>query len=79
MTVIPVFRPYVFLRCWRCDGKTDHVLIKTRHVQGKEVVEEIYECQEYGEAKIIYELVNVTHFPTEPCEINLPIDETSSN
>jgi hypothetical protein len=43
------------------------------------VVKEIYECQECGEAKIIYELVYVTHFPTEPCKINLPTDETSSN
>ena len=55
---IPIYRPYVFLRCKKCGRKTDHVLIGMANVK-KEEVEEIYECQECGETKKIYELTSV--------------------
>jgi hypothetical protein len=56
---IPIYRPYVFLRCKKCGKKTDHVLVGMSNVR-KEMVEESYECQECGETKKIYELVSVT-------------------
>ncbi len=56
---IPIYRPYVFLRCKKCDRKTDHVLIGMSSVR-KDEVEETYECQECGEIKKIYELGSVT-------------------
>jgi hypothetical protein len=56
---IPIYRPYVFLRCKKCGRKTDHVLvsIETR----KNDVEETYECQECGETKKIFELASQAH------------------
>ena len=56
---IPIFRPYVFLRCKKCNRKTDHVLVGMSNIK-KEEVEETYECQECGETKKIYELASVT-------------------
>jgi len=54
---IPIYRPYIFLRCKKCGRKTDHVLIGISSL-GKGEVEEIYECQECGEIKKIYELTS---------------------
>jgi hypothetical protein len=59
MLTIPIYRPYVFLRCRKCGRKTDHVLVGISSVR-KEEVEETYECQECGETKKIYELASVT-------------------
>jgi hypothetical protein len=59
MLTIPIYRPYVFLRCKKCGRKTDHVLVGMSSVR-KEEVEETYECQECGETKKIYELASVT-------------------
>ncbi len=59
MLTIPIYRPYVFLRCKKCGRKTEHVLVGMASVR-KEEVEEIYECQECGETKKIYELASVT-------------------
>jgi len=56
---IPIYRPYVFLRCKKCNRKTDHVLVGMSSVRKGEV-EETYECQECGETKKIYELASVT-------------------
>ena len=56
---IPIYRPYVFLRCKKCGRKTDHVLVGMSSVR-KEEVEETYECQECGETKKIYELASAT-------------------
>ena len=56
---IPIYRPYVFLRCKKCGRKTDHVLVGMSSVR-KEEVEETYECQECGETKKIYELASFT-------------------
>jgi hypothetical protein len=56
---IPIYRPYVFLRCKKCARKTDHVLVGMASVRKGEV-EETYECQECGESKKIYELASVT-------------------
>jgi len=56
---IPIYRPYVFLRCKKCGRKTDHVLVGMSSVR-KEEVEETYECQECGETKKIYELTSFT-------------------
>jgi len=58
---IPIFRPYVFLRCKKCSRKTDHVMISIAKVKKGEV-EETYECQECGEIKVIYELTSVSQF-----------------
>lgn len=58
MTVIPIYRPYVFLRCRRCGRKTDHVLINTA-TTGRGEIEETYECQQCGETKKIYELASL--------------------
>ncbi len=55
MTFIPIYRPYVFLRCRECGRKTDHVMIDNE-LNGKCEIEEIYECQQCGEIKRIYEL-----------------------
>jgi len=55
---IPIYRPYVFLRCKKCDRKTDHVLVSVVSSKKGEV-EETYECQECGETKKIYELVSM--------------------
>ena len=52
---IPIYRPYVFLRCKQCGRKTDHVLISIETPRKGEV-EETYECQECGETKKIFEL-----------------------
>lgn len=52
---IPIYRPYVFLRCKQCGRKTDHVLISIATPRKGEV-EETYECQECGETKKIFEL-----------------------
>jgi len=59
MLTIPIYRPYVFLRCKKCGRKTDHVLVGMASVR-KEEVEETYECQECGENKKIFELASVT-------------------
>ena len=59
MLTIPIYRPYVFLRCKKCNRKTDHVLVGMSSVRKGEV-EETYECQECGETKKIYELASVT-------------------
>jgi hypothetical protein len=56
---IPIFRPYVFLRCKHCNRKTDHVLTTVTNVKDGRI-EETYECQECGETKVIYELATVT-------------------
>jgi len=60
MMTIPIFRPYVFLRCKKCGKKTDHVLITVSNTARKGEVEEVFECQECGETKIIFELTSVT-------------------
>ncbi len=56
---IPIYRPYVFLRCKKCGRKTDHVLVAMSCIR-KDEVEETYECQECGEIKKIYEFAVVT-------------------
>jgi len=61
---VPIFRPYVFLRCKKCNGKTDHVLISITNVKKGEV-QEVFECQECGETKIIYELTAVTQLQNQ--------------
>jgi len=58
---IPIYRPYVFLRCKKCSKKTDHVLVSILSSRKGEV-EETYECQECGETKKIYELASVLQF-----------------
>jgi len=63
MTVIPIYRPYVFLRCGKCGKKTDHVLINTSTIR-KEAIEETYECQQCGETKKIYELASMVETPS---------------
>jgi uncharacterized Zn finger protein len=59
---IPIYRPYVFLRCKKCGRKTDHVLVSILYTSEKGEIEETYECQECGETKKIYELASVSHF-----------------
>jgi uncharacterized Zn finger protein len=56
---IPIFRPYVFLRCKKCSRKTEHVLTIAANVKNGRI-EETYECQECGETKVIYELTTVS-------------------
>lgn len=62
---IPIYRPYVFLRCRKCSRKTDHVLVNAAtHEKGE--IEEIYECQECGEMKKIYEFADLhVHRPAQ--------------
>ncbi len=60
MMTIPIFRPYVFLRCKKCGKKTDHVLVTVATTSRKGEVEEVFECQECGETKVIFELTSVT-------------------
>jgi uncharacterized Zn finger protein len=55
---IPIYRPYVFLRCKKCGRKTDHALVSMSKVRMGET-EQDYECQDCGEIKKIYELINV--------------------
>lgn len=55
---IPIYRPYVFLRCKKCGRKTDHVLVGISNVRNGEA-EENYECQDCGEIKKLYELVSM--------------------
>ncbi len=55
---IPIYRPYVFLRCRRCDRKTGHVLVSIALISQRGETEETYECQECGETKQIYELAS---------------------
>ena len=55
---IPVYRPYVFLRCKKCGRKTDHALLGMSNV-GKGETEQNYECQDCGEIKKLYELINM--------------------
>lgn len=62
---IPIFRPYVFLRCKKCNRKTDHVLVSMTNTAKKGEIEEVFECQECGETKIIYELTSVTQFQNQ--------------
>jgi len=64
IVTIPIYRPYVFLRCGKCGRKTDHVLINITSISKKGEIEETYECQECGETKKIYELATMTHFPS---------------
>jgi uncharacterized Zn finger protein len=61
---IPIFRPYVFLRCKKCGKKTDHVLISTSTIRKGEI-QETFECQECGENKMIYELTSVTQLQNQ--------------
>jgi transcription elongation factor Elf1 len=61
---VPIFRPYVFLRCKKCNSKTDHVLVSITNVKKGEV-QETFECQECGETKIIYELASVTQLQNQ--------------
>ena len=49
-------KPYVFLRCSRCEGKTIHA-IGTATVNDGEEVKEGYACQGCGETKVIYEIL----------------------
>jgi len=58
---IPIFRPYIFLRCKKCNRKTDHVLVGIDSIKKGEI-EETFECQECGETKVIYELTSVSQF-----------------
>ena len=62
---IPIFRPYVFLRCKKCNKKTDHVLVRMANTAKKGEIEEVFECQECGETKIIYELTSVTQLQNQ--------------
>jgi len=62
---IPIFRPYVFLRCKKCSKKTDHVLVSMTNTAKKGEIEEVFECQECGETKIIYELTSVTQLQNQ--------------
>lgn len=65
MTVsIPIYRPYVFLRCKRCGRKTDHVLVSISSPRKGEV-EETYECQECGETKKIFELASMSQLQNQ--------------
>lgn len=59
LLTIPIYRPYVFLRCKKCGRKTDHVLISIS-IARKDETEETYECQECGEIKKIFELAALT-------------------
>ena len=59
----PTYTPVIYLRCRKCNGRTSHVLIKTNYTPGNEAAEEIYECQECGEARKIYELACILGFP----------------
>lgn len=61
---VPIFRPYVFLRCKKCNKKTDHVLV-TISTPKKGEVQEVFECQECGETKTIYELAAVTQLQNQ--------------
>lgn len=60
---IPIYQPHVSLRCRKCGERTAHVLTKTAYILGKDVAEEIYECQECGEIRKIYELAFLLSFP----------------
>jgi len=55
---IPIYRPYVFLRCKKCGRKTEHVLIRITISSPNRGLEENYECQECGDIKKIHELVS---------------------
>jgi len=61
---IPIYRPYVFLRCKKCGRKTDHVLVSISSPKKGEV-EETYECQECGETKKIYELASMSQLQNQ--------------
>jgi len=61
---IPIYRPYVFLRCKKCIKKTDHVLISISSDKKGEI-QETYECQECGETKTIFELTSVTELQNQ--------------
>ncbi len=55
-TRIPISLPIVFLRCKKCCEKTDHVLVNmTSNIIG--YFKQVFECQECGENKTIYELI----------------------
>jgi len=72
---IPIYRPYIFLRCKKCGRKTDHVLVSIFSV-GKDELEETYECQECGETKKIYELTSATQLQNQ-VEVFESAQETS--
>jgi len=61
---IPIFRPYVFLRCKKCNKKTDHVLVSISNAKKGEV-QETFECQQCGETKTIFELTSVTQLQNQ--------------
>ena len=61
---IPIYRPYVFLRCKKCGRKTDHVLVSIEATR-KNNVEETYECQECGQTKKIFELASQTRISSQ--------------
>lgn len=64
----PIHSPYVILRCRKCGGKTDHVLLSTTDLAdfGKGEREEIYECQQCGETKKIYAFADsFAHIPLQ--------------
>ena len=56
---IPLVRPYIFLRCKKCNKKTTHVMIDIKADIKKPEKQEIFECQECGETKKIFELSSV--------------------
>lgn len=74
MTGIPICRPYVFLRCRECGEKTDHVMIDNEF-NGKREIEEIYECQQCGEVKRIYELAISLLHGSMQSEISEKVEE----
>lgn len=68
---IPIGGPIVLLRCRKCGKRTDHAMIDSE-ANKKGEIEEIYECQECGEVKRIYEFAALyVHGLRPPSVINL--------
>jgi hypothetical protein len=56
---IPIVRPYIFLRCKKCDKKTTHVMISVKtNPERRDEKHEVCECQECGKTKRIIELTS---------------------
>jgi len=72
MTKTP-YNPTILLRCRKCCNKTPHILIDFSNNPATAITM-VYECQECGETKKVYDLDTLPQVVSEPTE-NIMIEK----
>jgi len=67
------YNPTVLLRCSKCRNKTPHVLINFSNDPATAITM-LYECQECGETKKVFDLDTLPQVTFEPAQ-NIAIEE----